>query len=68
MKEKVGSVFYLLLALHDPQGWQLFEKAHAQQKIKYKRFPTKSDLKSMNISGVKKPSSAAWSSDMESRQ
>jgi hypothetical protein len=29
-KEKVGSVYYLLLALHDARGRELFESAHTK--------------------------------------
>jgi hypothetical protein len=41
-KEKVGSVFYLLLALQDKRGHEIFEKANERQKKKYLTFPSKS--------------------------
>jgi hypothetical protein len=41
-KEKVGIVFYLLLALHDKRGHEIIEKANKRQKNKYLTFPSKS--------------------------
>jgi hypothetical protein len=40
--EKVGSVFYLLLALHDRRGRMIFEGAHARQAKKYMSFTVES--------------------------
>ena len=54
-KEKVSSVFYLLLALHDPRGREIIEKAHERQKGKYQTFPTRSQVNKGSLS-VKKPS------------
>lgn len=45
-KEKVGSVFYLLLALHDKRGREIFDKAHKRQRAKYSSFPAKSKIQS----------------------
>jgi hypothetical protein len=53
-KEKVGSVYYLLLALHDARGRELFESAHTKQKKKYQTFPTKKEAHIMNSSKKKK--------------
>jgi hypothetical protein len=53
-KENVGSIFYLLLALHDPQGWVIFEKEHKRQKGKYQQFPTAREIKAMNDEEKKK--------------
>lgn len=36
--EKVGSAFYLLLALHTKRGRELFQKAHSRQAKKYLSF------------------------------
>jgi len=52
-KEKVGSVFYLLLALHDPRGREIIEKAHERQKAKYQTFPTKSQVNKASLSAKK---------------
>lgn len=52
-KEKVGSVFYLLLALHDKQGRELFEKAKERQQEKYLTFPTKRAVQSLSSSKSK---------------
>jgi hypothetical protein len=35
-------VFYLLLALHDKRGHEIFKKANERQKKKYLTFPSKS--------------------------
>jgi len=40
-KEKVGAIFYLLLALHDKRGREVIGKAHKRQQKKYITFPTK---------------------------
>ena len=45
-KEKVGSVFYLLLALHDQRGRHILQSAHKRQKAKYSSFPAKSKIQS----------------------
>jgi hypothetical protein len=47
-KEKVGSVFYLLLALHDKRGHEIIEKANKRQKKKYLTFPSKSVVMSIS--------------------
>ena len=55
-KEKVGSVFYLLIALHNKQGCELFEKAHEWQKKKYNTIPTRMAVASMKMAVQKKSS------------
>ncbi len=47
-KEKVGIVFYLLLALHDKHGREIIEKANERQKNKYLTFPSKSVVMSIS--------------------
>ena len=44
-KEKVGILYYLLLALHDKSGRTIFENAKTRQQEKYKSFPTKKKMK-----------------------
>jgi len=46
-KEKVGSVYYLLLGLHDKRGREIIETGHQRQKKKYLTFPTKTAVKSL---------------------
>jgi hypothetical protein len=52
-KEKVGSVFYLLIGLHTERGHEVFEQAHDRQKKKYLTFPTKMAIASL-YSGVQR--------------
>jgi hypothetical protein len=52
-KEKVGSVFYLLIALHNERGCEIFETPHERQKDKYVTFPNKSAITSMNLATQK---------------
>jgi hypothetical protein len=52
-KEKVDSVFYLLIGLHTQRGCEVFEQAHDRQKKKYLTFPTKTAIASL-YSGVQK--------------
>jgi hypothetical protein len=55
VKEKVGSVFYLMLiALHNKQGCEIFERAHERQKDKYHTFPNKTAIASINLATKKK--------------
>jgi Plavaka transposase len=50
--EKVGSVFYLLLALHDRRGRELFQKAHERQSEKYLSFTVEqAAAKEKNLTG-----------------
>ena len=53
-KEKVGSVFYLLIALHNKRGREIFERAHKRQKDKYRTFPSKAAVVSMSLATKKK--------------
>ena len=57
--EKVAFVYYLLLALHDRRGRELFEIAHNRQKKKYETFPTKKDVKAINARSKKKSASGS---------
>lgn len=41
---KGGHLFYLLLAMHDTEGCEVFEKSHRGQQVKYTTFPTKTSL------------------------
>jgi len=43
-KEKVGALYYLLLALHVKQGREIFEEAQSRQQRKYNTFPTKKGI------------------------
>jgi hypothetical protein len=45
LKEKVGIVYYLLLALHDKGGHHIFEQTQTRQKIWYSTFPTRKSIK-----------------------
>jgi hypothetical protein len=47
-KEKVGIVFYLLLALHDKRSHEIIKKANKRQKNKYLTFPSKSVIMSIS--------------------
>jgi hypothetical protein len=44
-KEKVGIVYYLLLALHDKRGRSIFEKSQTRQKTRYSTFPSRKRIK-----------------------
>ncbi len=55
-KEKVGSVFYLLIALHNKRGREKLELAHEWQRDKYCAFPNKMAIASMNLATKKKSS------------
>jgi hypothetical protein len=44
-KEKVGIVYFLLLALHDKHGRSIFEQAQTRQKTRYSTFPTRKRIK-----------------------
>jgi hypothetical protein len=44
-KEKVGILYYLLLALHDKGGCSIFEQAQTRQKTRYSTFPTRKRIK-----------------------
>jgi midasin (ATPase involved in ribosome maturation) len=44
-KEKVGIVYYLLLALHDKHGRSIFEQAQTRQKTRYSTFPSRKRIK-----------------------
>jgi hypothetical protein len=57
-KEKVGSVFYLLIALHNKCRCEIFDKAHEWQKEKYRTFPNKTTIASMNLAKQKKSNKA----------
>jgi hypothetical protein len=50
----VGSVFYLLIALHNKRGREIFERAHKRQKDKYRTFPSKTAIASMNLATRRK--------------
>jgi hypothetical protein len=43
--EKVGIVYYLLLALHDKHGRSIFEQAQTRQKTRYSTFPSRKRIK-----------------------
>jgi hypothetical protein len=44
-KEKVGIVYYLLLALHDKCGRSIFEQAQTRQKTRYSTFLSRKRIK-----------------------
>jgi hypothetical protein len=44
-KEKVGIIYYLLLALHDKHGHSIFEQAQTRQKTRYSTFLTRKRIK-----------------------
>jgi hypothetical protein len=44
-KEKVGSIYYLLLALHDEGGCSMSEQAQTRQKTRYSKFLTRKRIK-----------------------
>jgi hypothetical protein len=49
-----SSVFYLLITLHNKRGHEIFEMAHERQKDKYRTFPNKTAIASMNLATKKK--------------
>jgi len=67
-KEKVGSIFYLLLALHDRRGREIFQKAHKRQQTKYLTFPSESAVSALNLKAKKKKSLSSLKAKAKKKQ